>query len=301
MGRHKSAITVRGRKQGFDYTERDHQRLRFIARWYCISPMHLVRQEEDDWALWHPRVHLDQGNPEARNLQLRNRINGIRDRMRLMSRVTVHPPVGILQVAAHAIGYYATRTGGKMVSPWGDLSTASWQNYAHAFMAADIGMHLERAGFQVYSEREVRTGHAVTGDIIKHDLASNFRYGQGGRTIQKLPDLVVPSQCSLDYIAVEIERDENRPLSVYRDKLQAYLANPNITKVWYCYPEGTNTGHRVLVAAQQLFGASWDKHLRLIPCIDRGGFYEMGASDEESNISLLDAVLNDLAALESTR
>lgn len=300
MGRHKSSIIVANRVLGLDYTPRDLERLSFVARWYCVSPMHLVRKEED-LNLWHPLVHLGQGDEEARQRKLATRTKQLRKRMNYLSRVTPHPPLGILQVAAQAIGYYATRMGATMVTPWEDIQPAVWQNYAHAFMAADIGMHLERAGFQVYSEREVGTGRTVTGDIIKHDLASDFRGGQGGRAIQKRPDLVVPSQSSLNYIAVEIERDENRPLRVYRDKLQAYQGNPNITKVWYCYREGTNTGHRVLTAAQELFGDNWEKYLRLIPCAERDGFYEMGATHPDDTAIILTAVFEDLTALEGNQ
>jgi hypothetical protein len=259
--------------------------------------MHLIRKEEP-MELWHPLVHGDQGDTEARKQQLKLRLRNVRDRMGVMSRIARHAPVRILPVAAQAIGYYPSRGGGKMVSPWEDIQPAVWQNYAHAFMAADIGMHLERAGFKVLSEREIGTGRTVNGDIIEHALASDFRGGQGGRAIQKRPDIVVPSTTSLNYIAVEIERDENRPLRVYRDKLQAYQSNPNITKVWYCYREGTNTGHRVLTAAQELFGASWEKYLLLIPCVDRGGFYEMGIADAAKTAVILDAALADLTALE---
>lgn len=300
MGRNKSTITIPGRAKGFEYTERDLERLRFIARWYCVSPMHLLRKEQD-MGLWHPLVHLNQGDWKARNRTLKFRTENIRARMKLMAKVNPHPTVGIMPVDAHTNSYYATRIGAAMVTPWEDIYPAVWQNYAHAFMAADIGMHLERAGFQVYSEREIGTGRTVAGDIIEHALASDFRGAQGARTIQKRPDLVVPSTTSLNYIAVEIERDENRPLRVYRDKLQAYQSNPNITKVWYCYREGTNTGHRVLTAALELFGESWEKYLRLIPCADRDGFYEMGGAHPDDTTIILTAVFEDLTALEGTK
>jgi hypothetical protein len=300
LGRQKSSITIPGRAKGFEYTARDLERLRFITRWYCVSPMHLIRREQP-LELWHPLVHLNQGDNTTRERLLGYRIENIRARMNLMAKVTPHPTVGIMPVDAHANSYYATRIGAAMVSPWEDIYPAVWQNYAHAFMAADIGMHLERAGFSVYSEREIGTGRTAIGDIIEHDLASDFRGGQGGRAIQKRPDLVVPSRSSLNYIAVEIERDENRPLRVYRDKLQAYQGNPNITKVWYCYREGTNTGHRVLTAAQELFGDTWDKYLRLIPCVDRDGFYEMGATHPDDTAIILTAVFEDLTALEGNQ
>jgi hypothetical protein len=297
LGRHKSSIVVTGRKQGFDYSPRDLERLRFITRWYCVSPMHLVRKEEP-MELWHPLLHGAQGDTEARRRQLKLRLRNVRDRMAIMSNIARYAPVRILPVAAQAIGYYPSRSGGKLISPWEDIYPAVWQNYAHAFMAADIGMHLERAGFSVYSEREVGTGRTVNGDIIQHDLASDFRGGQGGRAIQKRPDLVVPSRTSLNYIAVEIERDENRPLRVYRDKLQAYQGNPNITKVWYCYREGTNTGHRVLTAAQELFGGAWERYVRIIPCVYRGDFHEMGATHPDGNEAILNAAWEDLKTLE---
>lgn len=295
MGRHKSSIVVTGRKQGFDYSARDLERLRFITRWYCVSPMHLVRREEPV-ELWHPLVHGDQSDTEARKQQLKLRLRNVRDRMGIMSHITRYAPVGILPVAAQAIGYYPSRSGAAMVSPWEDIYPAVWQNYAHAFMAADIGMHLERAGFQVYSEREISTGRTVAGDILEHALASDFRGTQGARALKR-PDLVVPSTTSLNYIAVEIERDENRPLRVYRDKLQAYQSNPNITKVWYCYREGTNTGHRVLKAAQALFGGTWEKYVRIIPCVYRGDFHEIGGADPVGNEAILNAAWEDLKAL----
>jgi hypothetical protein len=300
LGRNKSSIIVPGRAQGFEYSPRDLERLRFIARWYCVSPKHIIRREQP-LELWHPLVHLNQGDNTTRERLLETRTKNVRERMGFMSRIAPHPPVGIMPVDPHTNSYYATRIGAAMVTPWEDIQPAVWQNFAHAFMAADIGMHLERAGFSVYSEREIGTGRTATGDIIEHDLASDFRGGQGGRAIQKRPDLVVPSRTSLNYIAVEIERDENRPLRVYRDKLQAYQGNPNITKVWYCYREGTNTGHRVLTAAQELFGDNWGKYLRLIPCVERDGFYEMGATHPDDTAIILTAVFEDLTALEGNQ
>lgn len=313
MGRNKSPIRVKHRSKGFDYQGRDIDRLRFITRWYSVTPMHLLRREEPT-SLWHPEVHKWRGDEAAREKQLLTRLNGVRRRLLYMRRIQPHPPIGAIQATATSLGYYATQTGAAKVSPWGNIRPAAFQNLAHAFMAADIGMHLERSGFQVFSEREIATGHTVLGKRIEHPIESTFGGSDGRAGTTKTPDLVIPARDRKDFIAVEIERDENRPLRVYRDKLLAYQGNPHIKKVWYCYREGTNTGHRVREAATELWGDAYAQFVSLVPCVLRRGkavpdewddadgiraedFYEMGATDPDENIAILTHVLNDLKAL----
>lgn len=313
MGRLKSPLRVKRRAKGFEYQPRDKERLRYITRWYAVTPMHLLRREEEP-LLWHPLVHQWKGDQEAREKQLLTRLNGVRRRMLIMRRVQPHPPVGSAMASATTIGYYATQHGAAMVSPWENIRRAAFQNLAHAFMAADIGRHLESSGFPVFSEREIATGQTVMGRRINHPVQSEYNGGDG-RALIKTPDLVIPSKSTLNFIAVEIERDENRPLRVYRDKLLAYQSNPNIQKVWYCYREGTNTGARVKEAATALWGDDYINLVRLVPCALRRGkplpedwddadairaedFYEMGASDTTENVAILTEVMKDLEALK---
>lgn len=202
-----------------------------------------------------------------------------------------------------------------MISPWKNLRPASFQNVAHAFMAADIGMHLERAGFKVFSEREVITSTTVAGQRIDYQLQSTFQPGGSGKPVVKTPDIAIPSSTTKNFIAVEIERDEDRPLRVYTDKLRAYQGNPSIAKVWYCYREGTKTAHRVQRAAHSLWGDDYAKFVRLVPCALRrdcgvaitrtwpttaqsGDFYEMGSIDMSHNVAILNGALKDLEALK---
>lgn len=313
MGRHKSPIRVKRRSKGFDFQPRDKERLSFIARWYCVSPMHLLRREEDI-NLWHPMWHKWEGDQAERDRVILTRLNGLRRRMLYMRRIQPHPPVAAENASATTIGYYATQFGGAMVSPWANIRPAAFQNIAHSFMATDIGMQLERSGFRVYSEREVATRTTVHGRPISNPLASTFNPGQGGSPTTKTPDLVVPSRSTENFIAIEIERDENRPLRVYREKLRAYQSNPHIHKVWYCYREGTNTGQRVHQAAHELWGDSYTSLVRLVPCVLRRGkllpedadpeairaedFYEIGSDDENENVRTLNAVFADLEALK---
>lgn len=169
---------------------------------------------------------------------------------------------------------------------------------AHAWTAADVGMQLERLGHRVLSEREMSTGIDAAGDEVTIASASKFT-PTNGTPVQKKPDLAVLGQGGR-YIAVEVERRERRPPRVYREKLEAYEANPAISAVWYlCGSE--NVRKRVVAAAEKVFGNRTTFPLRIQLLRNLGGFYEVAGLTPVPELELPGhpRLLADLAALNT--
>lgn len=98
-------------------------------------------------------------------------------------------------------------------------------------MAVDIGMALESAGYRVLSEREIATGIDRHSDEITAQLESE--YNANGRSTGKRPDIAILAPNGTEYLAIEVERDTDRSISVYEQKLSAYTRNSSIRSVWY--------------------------------------------------------------------
>lgn len=259
-GRPKSpyrAETDKGRRFGIVATDDDRTRIAHLARWYCLSADHLARYELADERLWNP--YLNGLPPGQRTTEYEKKIRAIKERLGKLVRVQENPGnhtgplVGSALVDDGKVAWFATRYGITVAAlPWRFRSTINPQFAAHAMMAADIGMQVESLGFRVYSERELASGTDKNGDEITTPIESHYTNSSGVRTAKK-PDVAIISQDMRSFHAIEVERDQNRSLSTYAEKLRAYDDNPALTGVWYlCAYEAT--ANRIKTAATRVFG-----------------------------------------------
>lgn len=257
MGRRASkaihrATTDNGIEFGVHITEQDRERLMKLIRWYTLSAEHIARSElpvED----WFP-APIGPGNRELYD----SKVLAVKRRFAKLARIE---EVGVMMgpllegrmFAAWKSTYYLTRYGmTHSGAPWAVKPNINPAYVAHAWVAADVGMQLEREGFTVYSEREASTLTTYRGEEITTPIES-WHIAPNGTKTSKKPDLVIPSPDRRTFIAVEIENDRNRALSVYKDKLKAYDNNPAMKGVWYLCDNQT-TYERVEAAAIDLFG-----------------------------------------------
>lgn len=262
------------RTQGIDIRESDLARVRLLARWYCLTTKQIAAFETAP-AEWHPMYPaVAQLSPEERARRLSKPAESARRRLAKLARIEKGygdgPLVAVTYHDAFTPVYSATRRGGQVAdTPWDAIGEVSWNNIAHATLAANVGLQLEAMladapGWAVYTQRELDTGHAANGDDLPNQYRSTFQ-GRNGETTQKNPDLVLSKGDGSKYVAIEIERDRNRPMSVYRSKLQAYEQNPDILAVWYVC-EHSATANRVAEAAKDYPGAN----VRVLSVIDLG-------------------------------
>lgn len=240
---------------GIRTTDTDRDRLAFLARWYCASPDRLVRAELDP-KFWDPALTgLPEGEATAEYV---SRLRAIKQRLWKLGSVEENPGnhtgpfVGSALVGDGKTAYFATRYGTSVASiPWRFRSSINPQFAAHAWMAADIGMQIERLGYRVLSERELSTGWDRHGQEFATQVESKY-VTSSGQSVTKKPDIAVLSADEESFIAVEVERDLNRPIPTYREKLRAYQDNAAIKAVWYvCISE--TTAARVIAAANDVF------------------------------------------------
>lgn len=251
-GRPKSQyrmLTDLGREHGVRLTDTDRTRIAHLGRWYSLSAEQLARFELGlhDW-------NEDQFTPE-----FEAHVYAIKRRLAKLVRVRENagnhtgPFVGSAFAASGTTVWHATRYGiSSSTLPWRFRSDINPQFADHAMMAADIGMQIESFGFRVYSERELASGTDKNGDEITTPIESHFINSAGTKTGKK-PDVVVVSKDLRSFHAIEVERDQNRAISTYTEKLRAYDDNPAMTGVWYlCASEAT--ANRVKTAASRVFG-----------------------------------------------
>lgn len=296
-GRPKStyrARSDRGREFGVVATPQDRVRLGHLARWYCLSAEHLARYELEDEALWNPYLT---GLPTGERTEAyAKRVRSIKERLGKLVRVQDNPGnhtgpfVGSALVDDGLTAWYATRYGITAAHlPWRFRSAINPQFAAHAMMAADVGMQIESLGYTVYSEREIATATAKSGEEIPTRIESTYTTGTGSQ-VKKRPDLAVVAPDGERFHAIEVEREQNRALGVYAEKLTAYDSNPAMTGVWYlcAYPA---TARRVARAANKVFAnRDFNLRVRVVPALDRWHGIEGLATD--------DALLSDLRRVD---
>ncbi|MGY5766686.1 hypothetical protein ACXET9_16010 [Brachybacterium sp. DNPG3] len=211
-------------------------------------------------------------------------MEAIKRRFRTLKAIEEDPGIGIGPLIGTALStngstaYFATRVGARAAHlPWQLRSRINPMLCQHAWMAADIGMALEARGYSVLSERELATGinrhgNRITAQIESQHVASN------GRATNKKPDVAVLHPNGTDYIAIEVERDTDRAVSVYEQKLAAYQSNTAVKAVWYLCASDT-TARRVGVGAQKALGrgSSFPLRIKTIPPIDGCHFLDMDA------------------------
>lgn len=297
-GRPKSPYRVesdKGRQYGIVTTPLDRTRITMLGRWYCLSANHIARAETNPESLTNP--HLNYTGPDTPTRDYASRLRGVKERFGKLVRVQENsgnhtgPLVGSALVDDGKVAWYATRYGMTAASaPWRIKSTINPQFAAHAWMAADVGLQLEQLGHRVLSEREMGTKTDEHGNQIDTNFDSEYVTSTGSQ-ITKKPDVAVLAPNERNFIAVEVERDKDRPASVYVDKLKAYEGNANIVAVWYvCGSEVT--ARRVATAAERVFGER-DFPLRIKVA---SGFDGWNGID---NLTAQPSLVGDLAALNS--
>lgn len=287
-------VTNKGRDFGVRLTTTDLDRVRLLGRWYCLTLDHLTRAELDP-SHWHPEhtsADLDDGVSDEYD----KKAYLIRRRLAKLVRIEENPAAHVGPVVAAAelyerrTGWHATRYGITAAGlPWSFRPAVNPRFAHHAWAAASVGMQIERAGFTVLSEREIATGTDRHGDDITARLESEYTGPQGGRQVGKKPDLAVLSPGGTRYVAVEVERWNDRPLRDYTEKLTAYQNNTDIEAVWYlCGSETVKS--RVIQAAMKI-GLPKDFPLRLRVMVDVNGLPEVpGLAGAEKLLADLRAV-----------
>ncbi|BDZ52428.1 hypothetical protein GCM10025867_46690 (plasmid) [Frondihabitans sucicola] len=251
------------RSEGIDIDATDLARVRALARWYCLTPRHLIALEEP-YHSWHPdAATAGTLSVEERSRLIGRRAEAARRRLGKMARVEAVGGDGPLVVGNLTLDrqliYSATRFGGRAAdTSWDNLGPINLYSIEHALLGAEVGIQLQglmgTTGARVFSQRELDTGHDASGE----DLPQKYRSGflrRGGEVTEKAPDLVLSTSSGDKYIAVEVERDTNRPMDVYKAKLSAYEGNLDIAATWYVC-EHPATAKRVLRAAEEFPGAN---------------------------------------------
>lgn len=280
MSRTPSAIRTHSNR-GVAISERDLDRIRLMGRWHSLTADHIARSEQSP-TLWSPTIDAAQ-TPEARAAFVRA-VEAVKRRLRTLKAIEDDPGIGVGPLIGTALApngstaYFATRIGSQAAElPWRLRSRINPMLCQHAWMAADIGMALEARGYTVLSERELSTGIDRHGNRLTAQLDSKH-VTPNGRAINKKPDLAVLHPNGTDYIAIEVERDTDRAVSVYEQKLAAYQSNTAVKAVWYLCASDT-TARRVGMGAQRALGRGSNLPLRIktIPPNDGYHFLDMGA------------------------
>lgn len=264
-----------GRSRGIRVTDRDRNRIAIMGRWYSVKVDHLIRAEYDD-AIWNPS-HPAYGSDEQKDAA-RRAFHNIHHRLNQLRRIESDPARNVGPLVENDMNpdgltaWFATRIGGRTAQlPWTFRNTINPNFAAHSWMAADIGMALESGGYRVLSERELSTGIDQHGERITAQLESRY-VAPNGRAMNKKPDVAVLHPNGTDYIAIEVERDTNRAVSVYEQKLAAYAANSAVKAVWYVCASDT-TARRVGQGAQKAFGGPGNFPLRITTIRNTDGYH----------------------------
>lgn len=259
-------VTNKGRDFGVRLTDTDLARVRLLGRWYCLTLDHLTRAELDP-THWHPD-HITDNTDGRVSTAYEKKAYLIRRRLAKLVRIEENPAAHVGPVVAAAelyerrTGWHATRYGITAAGlPWSFRPAVNPRFAHHAWAAASVGMQIERAGFTVLSEREIATGTDQHGDDITARLNSEYSGPHGGRQVTKKPDLAVLSPGGTNYVAVEVERWNDRPLRDYTEKLTAYQDNTAIKAVWYLC--GSETVQSRVIQAATKIGLPTDFPLRM--------------------------------------
>lgn len=221
MGRRPSPIrTAHG--QGLTYTARDHARIAMASRWGCVTAAQIIATERGGW----PALgDLIPGPHALTDTQAATAADTVRRRMGRVAAVTECPAIHASTTLDGLTHWTATPAGVALTDTAlpGRTRPVSPQAAPHTIAATWVGIGLEARGYRVTSEREIRARRTVWGD----DLTQDVRHGG------EVPDLAVRHPDGTRWIAVEVERQRNRPAKVYQAKILAYLADPACSGVIY--------------------------------------------------------------------
>lgn len=264
-----------GKSHGIRVTERDRDRIALMGRWYSLTVNHIVREEYGP-EVWNP-THPEYGT-EAQQEAARRAFHNVHHRLNQLRRIESDPARNVGPLVENDMNpdgltaWFATRIGGRTAQlPWTFRNTINPNFAAHSWMAADIGMALESRGYRVLSERELSTGIDKHGERITAQLESRY-VASNGRAMNKKPDVAVLHPNGTDYIAIEVERDTDRAVRVYEEKLSAYKSNTAVKAVWYMCASET-TARRVGMGAQKALGRSDTFPLRIRPLLADNGYH----------------------------
>lgn len=289
MSRSRSPIRASGERasrKAVTITPVDIQRLSLLGRWYCLSADAIARSETDP-KLWSPNEPFSQ-TEEGRD-QFAKRVYAVRRRLTRLKHLESNPGLHVGPMVDNAlvheglIAWFATRIGGTHASlPWTLRNSISPMFAAHSWMAADIGMALESDGYTVLSERELATGINRHGFRIEAPLESKYVASNGMETGKK-PDVAVLHPNGHDYIAIEVERDTDRSVKTYEQKLRAYRSNSAVKAVWYICASNT-TARRVGKGAQKALGKAGSFPLRIVTNEPTNGFHFLDMQNLQSKL-----------------
>lgn len=275
------SISRTGYSHGVRITDRDRARLALLARWYCLHVSHLFRAENDP-ALWSPS-HASANTEESLDI-VRRRTHTIYHRLNRLRGIDSDPARNIGPLVDNDMSpdgqtaWFATRIGVRNAElPWTVKNNINPNFASHSWMAADIGMAIESAGYRVLSERELSSridqhGLDITAPLESRYVASN------GRAMNKRPDVAVLHPNGKDYIAIEAERDTDRAINVYTEKLSAYAANSAVRAVWYVCASRA-TANRVALGAKKALDSPGKFPLRILTIPPVNGLHFLDMDD----------------------
>lgn len=284
------SVARTGRSRGIRVTDRDRKRIALLGRWYSLTVGHLVRDEYGP-ELWNPQ-HPEYGTDASREAAQRA-FHNVHHRLNQLKRIehdparNIGPLVDTDMNPQGLTAWFATRIGGSTAQlPWNIRNSINPNFAAHSWMAADIGMALEAKGYTVLSERELATGINRDGEHVTAQLDSQY-VASNGRAINKKPDVAILHPNGRDYIAIEVERDTDRAVTVYEQKLSAYRSNTSVLAVWYICASKT-TARRVGLGAGKALGSNANFPLRVnvIPPQDGFHFFNMDSLPTQMNNDL---------------
>lgn len=307
--RPRSAIryaTATGKEHGLLITAIDQWMIRELSRWYAMSSAQLVRREWiEQKHLWHPNFGADvdalrRSGVHGAAVLRRTRRLGLLSKVLDNASTGVSPLVASTWLSTHEVAWSATAYGARTAGfgHWMKRANVNPLFMRHAMAAVDIATQLESYEWTIASEREVRRGMLVDGTEVPTQLESVFRSTESKQEVRKSPDLAILDPNRMErYIAVEIERDENRPMRTYTEKLRAYQGNKCIDAVWYLCGSET-TAARVRQAHNLVFGQR-PVRVRVRVADQTAGFWHIPELQPDDNPGgLWDAELNsDLLAL----
>lgn len=246
-GRPKSPrrrYTERGNESGVAITPRDKARLVMLERWHTLSAAHVARTELDP-------AHWSNGPSAA----YASRIRGVRRRFNALANVErsdnnrTGPLVGFMLHGDDGFAtYWTTKFGGTAARmPWPGRSGIVWHSVNHHWLAADIGLQLESAGYRVASEREIVSG--VTHDHIALPYRFESRAPTGNIEPTKTPDLAVLGDRG-DYIAVMVITDPLPKPAALAETMRAFRTNTAVQRLWVVATSET-AARRVATAAKR--------------------------------------------------
>lgn len=288
--------TARGRNVGLMITDRDEWVLRELVRWYALQSAQLVRRLWiEDKRAWHPlfgaeACTFDKGGAFHKEALKQSLRLGRLARINESATSSVAPVVASTRYGDGIVAWWATPAGARQVGlnrrragehGWVNRPSINPLSARHAFAAADIGTQLETYGWTVAAERELRRGLLVDGTEMSAEFYSAYRSTNKTRDVMKSPDLAIMSANFDRYIAIEVERESDRPINVYAEKLRAYQLNTCIDAVWYVCMDDT-TATRVKRAAERVFGER-PMRVRVRVADQQHGFWHLPLLNSDDN------------------